>query len=112
METKIGLLVSGLEQDQLRFSLLRRCNSSSKQPWPNTPSIFALDRETGETEHFDQTLSDKDLERVVQSLSDLAKNGPHPPLNALRQSSICKSCGYQNLCFEKHFISQHALSTL
>jgi len=112
METKIGLLVSHMEQDQLRFSLLRRCNSSSKQPWPNTPTIFALDRESGEARHFDQTLSDKDLERVVQSLSDLAKNGPHPPLNALRQSSICKSCGYQNLCFEKHFISQHTLSTL
>lgn len=112
METKIGLLVSRVEQDQLRFSLLRRCNSSSKQPWPNTPTIFALDSESGEARHFDQTLYDKDLERVIQSLSDLAKNGPHPPLNALRQLSICKSCGYQNLCFEKHFISQHALSTL
>lgn len=112
METKIGLLVSRMEQDQLRFSLLRRCNSSGKQPWQNTPTIFALDRENGEAKHFDQTLSDKDLERVVQSLSNLAKNGPHPPLNALRQPSICKKCGYQTLCFEKNFISPHALSTL
>ena len=37
---------------------------------------------------------------------------PHPPLNALCQPSICKKCGYQNLCFEKNFISPHALSTL
>lgn len=112
METKIGLLVSRMEQDQLRFALMRRCNSSSKQPWPNTPAIFALDRESGEVQHYDQILADKDLERIVQSLSDLAKNGPHPPLNALRQPSICKSCGYQSLCFEKNVLSPHALSTL
>ncbi len=112
MAIKIGLLVSHMGQDQLRFSLLRRCNSSGKQPWQNTPTVFALDHESGEVNHFDQTLSDKDLERVVQSLSNLAKNGPHPPLNALRQPSICKKCGYQHLCFEKNFISPHALSTL
>jgi len=112
METKIGLLVSDMERDQLRFSLLRRCNSSGKQPWPNTPTVFALDPETGEAKHLDQTLSDKDLERVVQSLSALAKNGPHPPFNALRRPLICKKCGYQPLCFEKNFISPHALSNL
>jgi predicted Zn-ribbon and HTH transcriptional regulator len=83
-----------------------------KQPWPNTPTVFALDRETGEASHFDQTLSDKDLEGMVQSLSNLAKKGPYPPLNALRQPSICKQCGYQHLCFEKNYISQHALNTL
>ncbi|MBI1856424.1 MAG: hypothetical protein HYR93_11265 [Chloroflexi bacterium] len=112
MENKIGLLVSRMEHDQLRFALMQRCNSSSKQPWPNIPTVFALDRETGEVQHYDQTLADKDLERIVQSLSDLAKNGPHPPLNALRQPSLCKHCGYQSLCFEKNILSPHALSTL
>lgn len=112
METRLGVLVSRLEQDQLRLSLLQHCNSCGDQPWPNTPTVFALDRETGEAQHFDQTLPDRDLERIIKSLSDLAKNGPHPPLNALRQPSICKRCGYQHLCFEKHFISPHALSTL
>jgi hypothetical protein len=111
-EAKIGLMVSRMEQDQLRFSLMQRCNSNSNQPWSNTPTVFALDRETGGANHFDQTLSDRDLERTVQSLSALAKNGPHPPLNALQQPSICGKCGYQNLCFEKNFISPHALSTL
>jgi hypothetical protein len=111
-ETKIGLMVSRMEQDQLRFSLIQRCNSSDNRPWSNTPTVFALDRETGEANHFDQTLSDKDLERTVKSLSELAKNGPHPPMNALQQPSICRKCGYQNLCFEKNFISPHALSTL
>jgi len=111
-ETKIGLLVLHMEQDQLRFSLMNRCNSSGKQPWPNTPTVFALDRETGEAKHFDPTLSDRDLERVVQSLSNLAKNGPHPPLNALRQPSICKKCGYQHPCFKNHFLSPHALKDL
>ena len=112
VETKIGLLVSRLEQGQLRFSLLRRCNSPGKQPWPNTPTVFALDRETGEARHFDQTLSDRDLERVVQSLSNIAKHGPHPPLNALSQPSICKRCGYQHLCFKNNFLSPHALKDL
>ena len=110
METRIGLLVTNQEQDQLRFSLMRVCNSAGKQPWPNTPTIFGLDRESGDASHFDQTLSDRDLERLIQSLSTLAKNGPHPPLNALRQPSMCKKCGYQNLCFEKNHISPHALS--
>ncbi len=112
METKIGLLVSQMEQDQLRFSLMSRCNPSGQQPWPNIPTVFALDRETGEVKHFDQTLSDQDLERVVQSVSDLAKNGPHPPLNALCQPSICKTCGYQLLCFKNNFLSPHALKNL
>ncbi len=111
-ETKIGPLVSNGDQDQLRFSLLRRCTTIGKQPWPNTPTLFALDRETGAASHFDQILSDRDLEKVVQSLSNLAKKGPHPPLNALRQPSICKQCGYQQLCFERNFISQHALKDL
>ena len=112
LETKIGLLVSSMEQDQLRFSLIRRCNSPGKQLWPNTPSVFALDRESGEAKHFDQTVSDQDLERVVQSLSNLAKNGPHPPINALSQSSICRKWGYQHLCYEKDFISPYALKNL
>jgi hypothetical protein len=111
-ETKIGLLISRGEQDQLRFSLTQRCSPPGEQPWPNRPIVFALDRETGEAKHFDQTLADKDLERVVQSLSNLAKNGPQPPLNALHQASICKHCGYQHLCFDKHFISPHALANL
>jgi hypothetical protein len=111
-ETKIGALVSNGEQDQLRFSLLRRCTTMGKQPWPNTPTIFALDRESGAVSHFDQILSDRDLEKLVQSLSNLAKKGPHPPLNALRQPSLCKHCGYQQLCFERNFISQHALKDL
>jgi predicted Zn-ribbon and HTH transcriptional regulator len=111
-ETKIGLLVSNGEHDQLRFALMKRCTTPGKQPWPNTPAILALDRETGTVSHFNQLLSDRDLEKTVASLSDLAKKGPHPPLNVLRQPSICKQCGYQPLCFEKNRISQHALKGL
>ena len=111
-ETKIGALVSNGEQDQLRFSLLKRCTTMGKQPWPNTPILYALDRETGAVHHFDQLLSDRDLEKMVHYLSDLAKKGTHPPLNALRQPSLCKQCGYQQLCFEKNTISQHALKDL
>jgi len=111
-ETKIGALVSNREQDQLRFSLLRRCTTIGTQPWPNTPTLFALDRESGVASHFDQILSDRDLEKTVESLSNLAKQGPHPPLNALRQPSVCKQCGYQQLCFTRNHISQQALKDL
>jgi len=111
-ETKIGALISGREQDQLRFSLLRRCTTFEKQPWPNTPAIYSLDRETGEARHFDQLLADRDLEKTVESLSNLAKKGPHPPMKALQQPSACKHCGYRQLCFERDFISQHTLKNL
>ncbi len=111
-ETKIGLLGSDQNQNQLLLSLMKRCNPSGDQPWPNTPTLFTLDRETGEASHFDQTLSDKDLEKMVQSLANLARNGPYPPLNALRQPSICKGCGYRHLCFDKHFLSPHAMAAL
>ena len=110
MEIKLGVLTARGEQDQLLFSLLRRSSPAGDQPWSNTPIVFGLDRETGEAQHFDQTLPDKDLERTVQSLAEIAKNGPYPPLNALRHPSICKICGYKNLCYEKHFIAPHALS--
>ncbi|MBI5964092.1 MAG: hypothetical protein HY863_11495 [Chloroflexi bacterium] len=112
METKIGLLVSNMEQDQLRFSLLGKCSPTGDQPWPNTPAIFALDRESGEAKVFDQTLPDRELERVVESLSNLARKGPHHPLNALRQPSTCKKCGYQNQCFKRNIISPFALKDL
>ncbi|HKJ39721.1 MAG TPA: hypothetical protein VJ972_13170 [Anaerolineales bacterium] len=112
METKIGLLVSDQEQDQLRFSLMRRCNQMGKQPWPNTPTVSALDRETGKVSGFHPTLRDKDLERTVQSLSNLAKKGPYPPLHALRNPLVCKTCAYQHLCFERKSISQHAINCL
>jgi predicted Zn-ribbon and HTH transcriptional regulator len=111
-ETKIGALVSKGEQDQLRFSMLSRCTTLGKQPWSNTPAIFALDRDTGNAKHFDQVLANRDLEKLVESLSNLAKKGPHPPLNALRQPSVCKQCGYQQLCFTRNQISQHALKDL
>ena len=112
METRIGLLVSRMEQDQLRFSLLRKCSPSSNHPWQNTPAIFALDRESGEAKHFDQTLSDKDLEPVIRSLAKLAKDGPHSPVNALSRTTICSKCGYENLCFHKKIISRHILEIL
>ncbi len=110
MDIKIGVLTRRGEQDQLLFSLLGRSSPSGDQPWQNTPMLFGLDRETGEAQHFEQTLPNKHLERTVTSLAELAKNGPYPPLNALRHASICRECGYRNLCYEKHSIAPHALA--
>jgi hypothetical protein len=111
-ETKIGLLVQRGEQDSLRFALMQRSSPLGDQPWPNTPLVFALDRDTGDVKNHDPTLADKDVEHLVSSLANLSKNGPHPPLNALHHPSTCRTCGYQHLCFEKHNLSQHALAHL
>ena len=111
-ETRIGSLIPNGEQDQLRFSLLNRCTTLGKQPWSNTPVIYALDRTTGESKLFDPLLANRDLDKTVMSLSNLAKKGPHPPLNALQKPSICKQCGYQQVCFTRNHISQHALKDL
>jgi len=111
-ETKIGSLISNGEQDQLRFSLLSRCTTLGSQPWSNTPVIYSLDRENGAAKPFDPLLANRDLEKTVESLSNLAKKGPHPPLNALQRPSLCKQCGYQQLCFTRNHISQHALNNL
>lgn len=110
MEIKIGVLTARGEQDQLLFSLLRRSSPAGEQPWPNIPTVYGLDRETGEAQPFYQTLREKDLERTVQSLAEIAKNGPYPPLHAIRQPGVCKICGYKNLCYEKHPIAPHALA--
>ena len=111
-ETRIGSLVSNGEQDQLRFSLFNRCATLGNQPWPNPPAIYSIDRETGEAKLFDPLLANRDLEKTVDSLSNLARKGPYPPLNALYQPSICKRCGYQQLCFTRNYISQHTLKDL
>ena len=111
-ETKIGCTGLQWEQDQLRFSLLRRCTTSANNPGPTRPPSLPWIVKPVKRNISIKLLSDKDLEQMVQSLSNLAKNGPHPPLNALRQPSICKKCGYQQLCFEKNFISQHAFKDL
>lgn len=47
-DTRIGLLVSKLEQWPLLFSLMAKCSPSGSRPWPNRPAIHALDRDSGE----------------------------------------------------------------
>lgn len=91
METKIGLLVSGGERDQLRFSLLKKSSPSGDQLWPSVPIIFALNRESGKVQHFDQTLPDKELERVVQSL---AQERPPPTVSHSGYYFARDVCGY------------------
>jgi len=40
----IGLLVSGKEQDELRFGLARLAGPEGEKPWPVQPEVWALDR--------------------------------------------------------------------
>ena len=111
-ETKIGLLGKSMEQDQLRFSLTRRCQPAGRQPWPNAPAVHVLDPSTGEAIHFERKLPSRSLEGIVDYLAKRAADGPHPPLHALNQSSRCRKCGFQQICFQEHKISDYMLAKL
>ncbi|RPJ40789.1 MAG: hypothetical protein EHM21_14140 [Chloroflexi bacterium] len=109
-EVRLGLLVQRGKQDLLRFALLSLSSTDGDQPWPNLPLVYALDRETGEAKLADLPISRENLPELVRQLSDAAKGGPYPPLNALQQLSVCKDCGYAWLCYHKSNFSPHLLS--
>ena len=109
-ETRIGLLVQRGEQDLLRFALLGLSSPHGDHPWPNLPLVYALGRETGEAKLADLPISSREFPKLVKQLADVAKEGPYPPFNALQQPSLCKSCGYHQLCYHKSNLAPHLLS--
>jgi hypothetical protein len=95
----IGLLVNESAQDQLRLGLVWQANPAGEKPWPATPEVWALERESGSADHFDPRLPEDSLTHVVERLVEAARSGPHPPLEALRGSGRCARCGFQCQCF-------------
>jgi len=95
----IGLLVTAKNQDQIRFGLAGRANLVGDKPWPATPEVWALERGTGRTDHFDERLPGDDLSPVVAQLAAAAKSGPHPPTAALWGSGRCAGCGFHTQCY-------------
>jgi len=95
----IGLPVTAKNQDQIRLGLAWRANLVGDRPWPATPEVWALERETGCADHFDERLPKDDLSHVVEQLAEAAKSGPHPPMEALRGSERCAGCGFRTQCY-------------
>ena len=95
----IGLLVNESAQDQLRLGLVWRANPVGDKPWPITPEVWALERESGNADYFDARLPKDNLTQGIEYLAEAAKSGPHPPLEAIRGSNQCAICGFHTQCY-------------
>jgi hypothetical protein len=95
----LGFVVVESEQDQLRLGLARRANPVGDKPWPSPPEVWALEWGSGSADYFDDQLPDDAFPGVVEQLTEVAQNGPHPPLEALRGSAKCSHCGFRAQCF-------------
>ncbi len=96
----LGALTAGLEQDQLRYSLILRAVPDGEPPWEIAPEVWSLDRNTGQAARFEAHLPDG-LERLIQRLAELAESHPSPPANALQRPAHCAYCGYRAQCYDK-----------
>ena len=84
-ETKIGALGFNGEQDQLRFSLLRRCTTMGKQPWPNCLHLSAPCVTTN----------------TQRSISRTRRHSHHSPRRGTSpgcQQSHCRWAGLNQVC--------------
>ena len=107
----IGLIVADKAQDQLRLSLAWRASPVGEKPWASTPEVWGLAWESGSADHFDVRLPKDSLTSVIEQLAEAAKTGPHLPLEALRRSGQCASCGFRAQCYtDSGEISPLALS--
>jgi hypothetical protein len=95
----IGLLVNGSEQDELRFALARLAGPEGDAPWPAAPEVWAMARGSGKAEPGDPHLPLDQLAPLVIRLSELAREGPYPPLGAFTSPERCRACGFSAQCY-------------
>ena len=97
----LGLLVSNLRQDALRFALVSNSDLVGDKPWPDgrRPYLFALDQVTGEVEYMSPIVEHEDVLRTVMPMYRAARIGPNLPLPAMQGNDKCLSCGYRRMCF-------------
>lgn len=94
----LGLLLApGQEQDVLRFFLAHR-SGPAEGVWRTTPEVVGLVR-SGLVVPHQALLPDKQIEDIIEKHIQLASEGPHPALHALRQPAICRQCGFRAQCF-------------
>ena len=109
-EARIGALLQDGEQDLLRLALLGLSSPQVDHLWPNLPLVYAMNPETGEAKLTDLPISSRELPALVRQLAKAAQEGPYPPLTALQRPSVCKGCGYQNLCYHNSNLAPHLLA--
>lgn len=97
----LGLLVSDLKQDPLRFALIYNADLSGDKPWPGgqRPFLYALDRKTGEAEPMNLGLSYEYELGMVMHMYRAARVGPNFPTGLQRGGEACFTCGYRKMCY-------------
>lgn len=68
--------------------------------WQTLPDLWRISRTTGTGNSYRSQLpKDVSLSALVRSLAALAKDGPHPPINALQHLQQCETCGFHRQCW-------------
>lgn len=104
-EIRIGALMQEGEPDFLRLALLALSSPKGDRPWQTRPQVFSLNPKTGEAQPADVPLANRRLPQVVKHLAEAATQEVHAPLNALCKPSLCKACGYIQLCYQRKMLS-------
>ena len=92
----IGLLTADGAQD-LRFPLATRADRADGR-WRGRPEVWGLSPD-GEARPYRPWIADEALPDLVGDLARAAREGPWPPLGALRGGMGCAGCGFRALCF-------------
>lgn len=97
----LGLLVSNLMQDAVRFYLVNNSDLVGEKPWPDDkrPFLYALDQGTGEADYMNPRVTEKHALGSVMPMYRLARIGPNVSPAAFREYHRCLSCGYRKMCY-------------
>lgn len=92
----VGLLARE-EGEDLRFPLAARADRADGR-WDGPPEVWAL-LPDGAARPHQPWIPDGELPGLIRTLDRMAREGPWPPLRALRGREACRACGFQALCW-------------
>jgi hypothetical protein len=110
-EIRIGALVQNDEPDFLRLALLALSSPKGDRPWQTRPQVFTLNPKIGEAQPASIPLANRRLPQVIKHLAKAEKQENHAPLNALRKPSLCQTCGYIQLCYQRKMLSSRLFTS-
>jgi hypothetical protein len=85
---------------QLQAALLAQGQPPGEKPWSLEPELWLLSRSNGAGRSFRGYFSESfSLGDLILGLSEMAKNGPYPPILALENPQRCQVCGFQSQCW-------------
>lgn len=97
----IGFITQGAVQDQVRFFLGAISSPKGNKPWDGQPHMYSLDPLTGKVKPYDAVADPRQMGEVIEKLSEMARQGPYPPLNALHNPEKCTQCIFHSQCYNK-----------